>query len=167
MPCLAPGADPAADPPPFLPLAAAALLREARGLDEHGHPGEFLILVEGLVRCRLHEEHDPTTPYRWARPQVLPDQPATGDLGAALAGLVDPVARLGRRLGAGADRLMGLLEERDERFADRLGALLIEGPAERQDFLACLDPLARAARVAGVLAALERRTRGGWKPSAN
>ncbi len=167
VPCLAPGSDPAADAPPFLPLAAAALLREARGLEGLGHPGEFLIVVEGLVRCRLREEADPTTPYRWARPQVLPDLAVAGDLDAALSGLVDQVARLGRRLGAGADQLMGLLENRDERFADRLGALLIAEPAERQDFLACLDPLARAARIAAVLTTLERRTRGGREPSAN
>lgn len=119
------------------------------------------------MRCRLREEADPTTPYRWARPQVLPDLAVAGDLDAALSGLVDQVARLGRRLGAGADQLMGLLENRDERFADRLGALLIAEPAERQDFLACLDPLARAARIAAVLTTLERRTRGGREPSAN
>ncbi len=170
IPRLAPGwQDGYHQSPAIVPIAAAAVLQQIRALDG----GQYLIVVEGRVRCRL-EESTSSRPYRVARAVPLPDLPgaATDGVAAAAFGeLVTLVGTLARRLGeAEGGRLRRLLDDQlaPEVLVDRLAAALLVTPDRRQDFLECRVLARRIAALREALAALAvREGRSGWQPSEN
>jgi uncharacterized protein len=167
MPRLAPGwqADYGGSPA-YLEVAALALVRDIRPLAG----GEALIIVEGLVRCRLSAAPSPH-PYRLAQAAALPDAPPAPDLarlGAEVADLADkarallpPGAAAGwlDRQAFGQDPVAGLA---------LLGAALVDGADHRQAFLECLQPAGRLGMLRTLLArARQARDGRGLRPSEN
>jgi len=168
MPRLAPGWQAGyGGSPAYLPVAALALVRDIRMLAS----GEYLIIVEGLVRCRLSAAPSPH-PYRLAHAAVLPDAAGAGDPGALAAGVADLAAQArdllppgARAAGwpdqpsAGQDPLAGLA---------LLGAVLLDDADHRQAFLECLQPAGRLGMLrTRVARARQARDGRGLRPSEN
>ena len=124
--------------PAFHPVVAPARLVHVRDLAQ----GQYLIVVQGEGRVVLSEETS-HLPYRIARSEPLPDEPAEMPA-AALAGAVDHlitrVRLLARRNGAAAeqiDQLAAAIGPGPE-LIERLAAVLITDPDVRQSYLECL-----------------------------
>jgi Lon protease-like protein len=154
--------------PPFLPVAAAARVRQIRALDD----GHSLIVVEGIARCRLSEIPS-ALPYRMARCVALPDESYDHDAAAyaeAVNAVVGRVRHLARRVGEGGDQLatwMGGAAVEDG-LVDRLAAALISDPDLRQRYLECRDPSLRVALFSKLVASLPSGgPPAGWDFSRN
>jgi uncharacterized protein len=168
MPRLAPGyqADYGGSPA-YLPVAALALVRDIRQLAG----GEALIIVEGLVRCRLSAAPSPH-PYRLADATELPDAPPGPDLALLAAGVADLAGQARALLphGAQAAGWLDQLALGHDPLAGLalLGAALVDGADHRQAFLECLQPEGRMGMLRALLArARAARDRRGLRPSEN
>jgi hypothetical protein len=169
MPCLSPGwqAD-YAGAPAFQSVSALAIMRTIRSLAAD----QYLISVEGLVRCRLEEVPSPHA-YRRARPVAL-DPPHCA---LTPERLHDVVARLCQGLRAVSQRLHLSLQQVDAllqgpadplAMLDRLGSLLLGSPDQRQAFLECDQVDDRMALVRGVIASrVPLDGHAGLRPSEN
>jgi len=121
--------------PAIRDLAAVGLVRNIRPLDE----GQFLIVIEGLARCRLVELPSPHL-FRLARPELVVDLPGAlpDERFAAVCdevfALVDALCR---RLGPRGQAVSALVGNRAELppVIERLGAALIGDLEVRQCFL--------------------------------
>ncbi len=120
--------------PPIQPLCAVGKVRNVRPLED----GQFLVVVEGLMRCSLAELPS-DQPWRLARPTMLEDQPDSDpeDARAGVSRVLALVDDLRRRLGPRGDALAPLVQNvSDERaLVDRLGAALLGDIETRQLFL--------------------------------
>jgi Lon protease-like protein len=122
--------------PAFAPIAAAARMLRIEPLGN----GHSMIAVQGLVRVRL-EEVPSGRPYRLARWTALPDVTSPGE--AALLAADEVLAKvriIARRLGDGSHQLAELIAGEDHVvIADRLAAVLLSDPDERQRHLETCD----------------------------
>jgi Lon protease-like protein len=156
--------------PAFSALAVTALVRNIRPLED----GQFMIIVEGMTRCRLEEvpsEH----PYRMARPlslDDLPDQATADEIAAQLTVVMGQVDKLCQRLGPRAAILRPIIDNRADiqALVDRLGAALLGDLELRQAFLETLRVSERLDLLhRGLLSLLEIKLppRQHWDPSTN
>jgi Lon protease-like protein len=154
--------------PGFLPIAAAARLRQVRRLDD----GHSLIVVEGIVRCRL-VEIAAVTPYRMAACSALPDEPFDHDEAAhaeAVSEVLGRVRHLARRVSEGGDQFAAWMSHAEvgDGLIDRLAAALISDPDLRQGYLECRDPSLRVALFSKLVSRLPHRgPPPGWDFSSN
>ncbi|PKN58541.1 MAG: hypothetical protein CVU56_05090 [Deltaproteobacteria bacterium HGW-Deltaproteobacteria-14] len=120
---------------PFCPTAALGLMTLATPLTD----GEWLIVVEGVAACAVHEVDAPFTPYRIARVTPLRDRPAAGaDDAPSTAELIAGVFALFEVLGTAAGDLTP--QRADEGGSDplityRIAAAVVEDVDTRQRVL--------------------------------
>jgi Lon protease-like protein len=169
MPRLSPGWQvDYAGAPPFEDVCALALVRHIRSIDA----GQYLISVEGLVRCRLEEVSSPHA-FRQARP-IAQGEPACGLAESQVRTEVDLLCQglrtVSKRLQAPLELLESLLREASSPFhlLDRLGCLLVENPDARQAFLECESVEGRLKMLRELVSsALSLGGQAGLRPSEN
>ena len=154
--------------PAFHPVCALALVRRIHALDG----GQFLISVDGLVRCRLSELPSPH-PYRLACPTALPEPrlDLTIEQLRLEVGRICTMVRTWSLHQADMEQhLEALLREDGDHAAtlERLGCLLVESADQRQAFLECERLGGRLAMLRSLAdSTLPGGRRDGLRPSEN
>lgn len=142
------------DRPSIHPIAGVGVLRRSARLPD----GRYNIVLEGLARVDIHDEHMPTKLYRRARATVVPDRwPIdAAALGPAVASLRALCSRALTQISpTDSEILEGLNAIQDpSRLADMVAAAAIAEAPERQRALAEADVLARLQLVSGALGAI-------------
>jgi len=134
-------------------VAGLGILRQSARLPD----GRFNIVIEGLCRVNIADEHPPSLPFRRARARIiedqLPQEPRT--LFPAMASLRSLCTRAMVHVNpSDASELQGLNEVDDPGpLADLVAAAALTDPRERQDVLAEADVETRIRMVAGSLGA--------------
>lgn len=145
-------------PPPFHPIATLARLSMVSPLQK----GDYLIVVEGLAPCRLHEVDPGGRPYRVASAHPLLDEVDGAEVADApnrrrgAAGVVQATLALLSTLGECARDVplpRGTLRTADD-VVYRIAAALIEDPDQRQAILDARSPRARQRLVLDAIAEL-------------
>lgn len=126
------------------PILTCAALAQVRSIRPSSH-GEFEIIVEGIMRCDLHEVPS-NQPYRLARPTLRPDEPVDdATVASHLDDLLGHVGVLLRSLGDRAQRLAQVINEDapPQDLVDCLGAVMLGDHQRRQYFLEQRNLIAR------------------------
>ncbi len=140
--------------PPIHPVAGVGLLRRSAQLPD----GRYNIVLEGIGRVNLAQEHPPEQVYRIAQAQLLEETlpEDTKALSLALSGM----RALATQALLDAPETLEQLQELDDpgRVTDVLASAIMSTPAERQQALETLELLERIQLVTGALGAklLER-----------
>jgi hypothetical protein len=133
-------------PPVFEVCCAAAIVSDTKRND-----GRFDIVVRGIARVRLLEEHPPAETYRLFRCERLFDElaPRDASIGAWQVKLASLWDQLRPHLPPNARDLRALLKgaETPGESADRVAEALVADPDERQQLLEELDPAERLSRL--------------------
>jgi len=141
--------------PPFYTTATLARLQRCRILGD-----QYLVAVEGLLRCRLHEVGS-THLYRLAECQPLQDADVTegSRLAQVREALFQSILSLATALGDHAPGLTELLKEspQSEAFVFRVGSIVVADSGDRQRLIETDCPLTRAEQVLHETAALISR----------
>jgi Lon protease-like protein len=150
----------AKDPPRVMPIVGVGTLARVEELPD----GRYNLVLKGVLRARILEEHRTAKPYRVVRAEALLDDPADDSSPASIAA----AAALRRLLfalcaakpGPAAEALaqMAARAQAPGRLADLLGAALLESAADRQAALEALRVEARLALVSRTVAALLAQT---------
>jgi Lon protease-like protein len=150
----------AEDPPRVMSIVGVGTLARVEELPD----GRYNLVLKGILRARILEEHRTAKPYRVVRAEALLDDPAEDSNPASIAG----AAALRRLLfalcaakpGPTAEALAHIAARAQEpgRLADLLGAALLESAADRQAALEALRVEARLALVSRTVAALLAQT---------
>lgn len=156
--------------PAYNAIAALGLVRNIRPLDD----GQFMIVVEGICRCRLVESNS-TSPYRMACPIEYADAPSAisdSNRDGAIADILQLVDRVRQRLGPHGSIVKPLVENQSDPGAliDRLGAALISDTEVRQSFLESQQLAERIQLLQrSLMTLLDLADRGpqNWQPSIN
>ena len=128
--------------PPLKPLACAGVIAWHEALPD----GRYNILLQGVSRVRILEEHAPIHPYREVRAEILGDPPYEGPLEALLRQAVLEIA--GRLSGELGDSLLALASHaRGGALADLVTAALVQDLDERKAALEELHPARRLERT--------------------
>lgn len=120
---------------PFTATAGLGLMTLATPLTD----GDWLIVVEGVAACAVHEVDAPFTPYRVARVTPLRDRPSAGATDApTTAELISAFFALFEVLGTGAGDLT--VQRAEESASDplvtyRIAAAVVEDVDTRQRIL--------------------------------
>ncbi|MEM1024320.1 MAG: LON peptidase substrate-binding domain-containing protein [Myxococcota bacterium] len=134
-------------------VAGLGILRQSARLPD----GRYNIVIEGLCRVNISDEHDPGPSFRRVRARILEDQmPADSrSLLPAMASLRSLCTRAMVHVSpSDASELQGLNEvDEPGPLADLVAAAALTDPSERQDVLAEPDVEARLGLVAGSLGA--------------
>ncbi len=137
--------------PPVFSVAGVGVLRRSARLPD----GRYNIVLEGLARVDIADEHPPTRTYRRARARLLEDVvPANvARLDSAVASLRALAARLLSTLDTDkAEALEGLTELQDAgQLADMIAAAALKDEYERQQVMSAINLLERVEIVAGAL----------------
>jgi Lon protease-like protein len=140
--------------PPIFRVAGAGILRRSARLPD----GRYNVVLEGVARVDVSDEHPPLPPYRRARARILENVvPAnTSRLDTAVASLRSLTSRVLSTLDADrAEALEGLAELEDAgQLADMIAAAALKDESERQRVLSAINLLDRVEIVAGCLGAL-------------
>jgi uncharacterized protein len=140
--------------PPIFRVAGAGILRRTARLPD----GRYNVVLEGVARVELSEEHPPSRTYRRARARVLEDViPANlARLDTAVAALRALTARvLGTLDEDKAEALEGITEiESAGPLADMIAAAALKDEYEKQRVLGAINLLERVEIVAGALGTL-------------
>jgi uncharacterized protein len=140
--------------PRIHPIAGIGILRRSAKLPD----GRYNIVLEGLARADISDEHGPTKIYRRARARVVEDVLPTdpSHLGAAVASLRALCSRALTQISpTDGEVIEGLNAINDpSRLADMIAAAAIQDADDRQRALAEADVLVRLELVAGALGAL-------------
>lgn len=142
------------DRPALHPIAGVGVLRRSARLPD----GRYNIVLEGLARVDIRQEHMPTKLYRRAQAQILPDvwpsDPAT--LIPAVTSLRALCSRALTQISpTDSEILEGLNAIQDpSRLADMVAAAAIAEAIERQRALAEPKVLSRLELVSGALGAI-------------
>lgn len=153
--------------PAFHSVVAPARLVHVRDLAQ----GQYLIVAQGEGRAVLSEETS-HLPYRIARSEHLPDEPAemsATTLVTATDRLLSRVRLLARRNGAAAeqiDQLAAAVGPGPE-LIERLAAVLITEPDVRQAYLECRTPDGRVTLFRQVVDGALGPGAQGWDFSRN
>ena len=153
VPCLAPGpSDDAEAAPPLLPVCGVGRIVHHVALPD----GRHHIVLAGVARLRLHEEHASDTPYRLARATILQASPPTARHAGLMQQVRSSLATLPPRLPPIAEAVAQLLGQDwpDEALLDAAGHLLLREPSRRQAFLEEDVPETRAEAVLVAVAEL-------------
>jgi Lon protease-like protein len=156
--------------PAFNSIAAVGLVRNIRPLDD----GQFMIIIEGLIRCSLSEVES-KFPYRLARPTQRGDLPNTlseENQATGIATVLRHVDLLRQRLGPSGSLFKPLIDNQSDPIAlvDRLGAALLSDLDVRQSFLEAQRLSERISLLQRGLAALldlSDKSKQNWDPSIN
>lgn len=119
--------------------------------------GRFNVVVEGLARVRLVEEHARRQPWREWRVEAIEDPPVGGrEVEDLVVATRQCLAQLRERVPALRALLEGpTLKTDDARvLADRLGSLLFHSPVQRQDLLETTDAVERLKQITARLGRL-------------
>ncbi len=134
-------------------VAGMGLLRQSARLPD----GRYNIIIEGLCRVNIADEHPPNLPFRRARARILEDQLPEEPrcLLPAMASLRSLCTRAMVHVNpSDANELQGLNEvDEPGPLADLVAAAALTDPQERQDVLAEPNVEARINMVAGNLGA--------------
>lgn len=129
--------------PAIYPIGCAGLIEQSEPVQQ----GRYNILLRGLLRFRVVEEHD-GEPYRLASIEPLADEP--GDA-AALEELRRKVMAAIGRATDGPASLVLQSELPDDLFVNALCQSLSLAPIEKQSLLACDGVSARCVRLLEIL----------------
>jgi Lon protease-like protein len=150
----------AEDPPRVMSIVGVGTLARVEELPD----GRYNLVLKGVLRARILEEHRTAKPYRVVRAEALLDDPAEDSNPASIAA----AAALRRLLfalcaakpGPTAEALAHMAARAQEpgRLADLLGAALLESAADRQAALEAVRVEARLALVSRTVAALLAQT---------
>lgn len=136
--------------PPVHRVAGLGYVRRSARLPD----GRYNLVLEGVARVDVSDEHAPETAFRRARALLLEDH--VGDDPAALVTAAHAVRALASRaLDGDEDRelLGGLHALEPGPLADAIAASLLEDARERQRVLEAVDVRARLELVSGILGA--------------
>jgi Lon protease-like protein len=140
--------------PPVFRVAGAGVLRRSARLPD----GRFNVVLEGVARVDISDEHPPSRTYRRARARILENvMPAnTSRLDTAVASLRALTSRVLATLDSDrAEALEGLAELEDAgQLADMIAAAALKDEHERQRVLSAINLLERVELVAGALGTL-------------
>lgn len=140
--------------PPIFEIGGVGILRRAAKLPD----GRFNIVLEGVARVDVSQEHAPTKPYRRAQARILEDVVPENSvrLHAAAASLRSLIGRVAKKLDSQqAEIIEGLTELNDvSQLADLVAAAALQDPLERQSVLSTIDLVERVELVAGALGAM-------------
>jgi len=129
--------------PPIYPIGCAGLIEQSEPVEQ----GRYNILLRGLLRFRVVEEHD-GEPYRLASIEPLADEP--GDA-AALEDLRKKVMAAIGRATDGPASLVLQSELPHDLFVNALCQSLSLSPIEKQSLLDCDGVATRGARLLEIL----------------
>jgi Lon protease-like protein len=140
--------------PAIHPVAGVGVLRRSARLPD----GRYNIVLEGVLRAHVGDEHPPTEPYRRARARALDDRLPSDprSLERSLASLRALCTRVVTEVDhADAEVVQRLNEVSDPGLvADMIAAATIEDADEKQQLLEELDVEKRIERAAATLGAL-------------
>lgn len=156
VPCLAPGPSDTVDgAPPLLAVCGVGRIVHHAPLPD----GRHHIVLAGVARLRLHEEHISDAPYRRARASILHGAAPTTRHGALMQQVRSSLATLPPRLPPLAEPVAELLgnDWPDDALLDAAGHLLLREPTTRQQFLEEDVPEVRAEAILVAVAELFAR----------
>ena len=143
------------DPPRVLPIIGVGTLARVEELPD----GRYNLVLKGLLRARIAQEHVTSLPYRVVRAEALPDDPVEEQQPEALAA-AETLRRLllafcAAQPGPGAQALAQLAARTQEpgKLADLIAASLLDSPDERQAVLEALRVRVRLSLVSEAIAA--------------
>lgn len=147
------------DPPRVMPIVGVGVVARVEELPD----GRSNIVLKGVLRARIVEEHRTARPYRLVRAEELPDDPLE-DSAPEVVSAAEGLRRLllafcAAEPGPAAQALaqMAARAERPGHLADLLAASLLEESGERQAVLEALRIRARVALVSQSVAAMLAR----------
>lgn len=135
-------------------IAGIGALRRSAKLPD----GRYNIVVEGLARVDVDEEHPPTRVFRRTSPRVVEDYVPDDNTGMARA-IASVRSLCTRALSASSDEEAEMIDglsrvAEPSALADLVTAAVIKDPQDRQRVLAEPDVLARLEIVSGALGTL-------------
>ena len=134
-----------------------------RIVQSHLHPdGRYDILLRGLARVRIVDEHAPARAYRQVRALRLDEPASTPAIAAEQQALIALCDRLAAALPSGGETLRDLVRQEPEPGAacDVVASALLTEIAERQEVLETIDVRARIERVCDAVVTLLARFGG-------
>lgn len=140
--------------PPIFEIGGVGILRRAAKLPD----GRYNIVLEGVARVDVSQEHAPTKPYRRAHARILEDVVPENStrLHSAVVSLRSLITRVSKQLEPQQAEIMeGLTEIHDaSQLTDLVAAAALQDHLERQRVLATIDLVERVELVAGALGAM-------------
>lgn len=138
--------------PPVHATAGLGYVRRSAKLPD----GRYNVVLEGVARVDVGDEHPPETAFRRARARLLPDEPAepTPKLTTAAHALRALASRAMSAGEKGREVASALSELDPSRLADAVAAATLEDAAERQRVLETIPVGARLELVSGALGAM-------------
>jgi Lon protease-like protein len=143
--------------PPLLRVAGVGAIVHHERLPEN----RIGLVLRGLGRVEIVEEHPTTAAYRTARVILLGEPlPDPARASADMAAIRDCLRLLARRVPNLSDALLSAVNSVDDPgiVADRLASVLFRAPTQRQALLECVDVNVRLRKVVERLGGLAAGT---------
>ena len=143
------------EPPRVLPIIGVGTLARVEELPF----GHYNLVLKGILRARIAEEHETALPYRVVSAEALPDDPVEErdpdviEAAESLRRLLLALCAVKPGPFAQALAQMAARAQEPGRLADLLAASLLESPAERQAVLEALRVRTRISLVSEAVAA--------------
>lgn len=138
--------------PPVHPVAGLGYVRRSARLPD----GRYNVVLEGVARIDVSDEHPPKTAFRRVRARMLADvpHPPDAECRSAAHALRALASRALTERKDRADLQASLTELEPGRLADAVAAAVVDDPLDRQRVLDAIDVKKRLSLVSGAVGAM-------------